>query len=233
MESTGILEKINATVLLYAYSILLGALYLFAFWRPFGFSIFPYLALQDYISAPLNQLVVLIAFPFLLIPLTLLPMKLEGFFKIFIVGLLVSYGALSLYYLIQGVQLLLQHSFHYRNESNVLFFSAFLTFSSLVIATQARGSPHAAKILILAVALAQSSTVVAAGYKDGKILFNGAAEVHFLDNREVCEKEGRERWVFLARFSNSSIFIHAIDKRLCITEEKNYRLVSRKIIENL
>jgi hypothetical protein len=133
MESMRVLEKMNAAVLLYAYAVFLGALYLFSFWRPFGFSIFPYLALQDYVSTPLNQLIVLIAFPFL--SLTLLSIKLKGFFffRIFIVGLLVLYGCLSLYYLSQGVQLLWQHSFHYRNETNELIFSAFLTFSSWVL----------------------------------------------------------------------------------------------------
>jgi hypothetical protein len=96
-----------------------------------------------------------------------------------------------------------------------------------------RGSPHAAQILILALALAQSGAVVAAGYKDGKTVFNGAAEVHFLDNQEICEKDGKQRWVFLGHFANLSIFMNTIDKRLCITEEKNYRLDYRKISENL
>ena len=57
-------------------------------------------------------------------------------------------------------------------------------------------------------------------------------EVHFLDNRELCEKEGNAQWVFLGHFSNSSIFMNTADKRLCFTDAKNYRLVSRKILEN-
>jgi len=36
----------------------------------------------------------------------------------------------------------------------------------------------------------------------------------------------------LASFSNSSIFMNIDDKRLCFTDAKNYRLVSRKILEN-
>jgi hypothetical protein len=84
-----------------------------------------------------------------------------------------------------------------------------------------------------ALALVQSSAALAAGYKGGKAVFNGVVEVHFLDNREVCEKEGKAAWVFLGRFSNGSFFMNTADKRLCITEEKNYRLVSRKIVGNL
>ena len=66
----------------------------------------------------------------------------------------------------------------------------------------------------------------------GKTVFNGAEEVHFPDNRELCEKEGNAQWVFLGHFSNSSIFMNTADKRLCFTDAKNYRLVSRKILEN-
>jgi hypothetical protein len=62
--------------------------------------------------------------------------------------------------------------------------------------------------------------------------FIWAEEVHFLDNRELCEKEGNAQWVFLGHFSNSSIFMNTADKRLCFTDAKNYRLVARKILEN-
>lgn len=74
--------------------------------------------------------------------------------------------------------------------------------------------------------------VLAIGHSHGKTVFNGAEEVHFLDNRELCEKEGDAQWVFLGYFSNSSIFMNTADKRLCFTDAKNYRLVSRKILEN-
>lgn len=39
--------------------------------------------------------------------------------------------------------------------------------------------------------------VLAIGYSNGKTVFNGAEEVHFLDNRELCEEEGNAQWVFL------------------------------------
>jgi hypothetical protein len=56
-------DKLGVGVFLYAYAVFLGACYLFAFWRPIGFNVFPYLGLQDYIGAALDRVVVLVAMP--------------------------------------------------------------------------------------------------------------------------------------------------------------------------
>ena len=64
-----------------------------------------------------------------------------------------------------------------------------------VVINHARVSPQSTQFLMLSLALAQSGAVLAIGYSHGKAVFNGAEEVHFLDNREVCEKEGSNRWV--------------------------------------
>jgi hypothetical protein len=226
-------EKLNITVLFFAYAILLGAMYLFAFWRPFGFSIFPYLSLQDYISPPLNGVIVLLVFPLLAFPVWLQTLQFSlATLKNYIVILLVIYSLLALFFFIGGVQLLIKHSFQYRNENSVLIVIVFLILLPWLGAIVARASPHHMHILLLSLALAQFSTVLSIGYSHGKTVFNGAEEVHFLDTREVCEKEGIHPWVLLGRFTNSTIFMNAIDKRLCITGEKNYRIVSRKIIED-
>jgi hypothetical protein len=87
-------------------------------------------------------------------------------------------------------------------------------------------------VLGLVLALAQMCAVLAIRYSHGKTVFNGAEEVHFLDNRELCEKEGNAQWIFLGHVSNSSISMNTADKRLCFTDAKNYKLVSRKILEN-
>lgn len=225
-------EKLNVTLLLYAYAILLGALYLFAFWRPFGFNIFPYLSLQDYISAPINGVVIILLFPLFIYPLLLFLEFNIKTLKIYLVGVLCSYNALALYFLVGNVQLFLTKSFHYRNEINALVLVFVLMVSTWGVAINARRFSRALQGLVLAIVIAQICTVLAAGYNHGKTIFNGALEVHFLDNNEVCEKEGNTPWIFLGRFSNSSIFMNAIDKRLCFTDAKNYRLVSRMIVEH-
>jgi hypothetical protein len=66
--------------------------------------------------------------------------------------------------------------------------------------------------------------VLAIGYSNGKTVFHGAEEVHFLDNRELCEKGGNAPWVFLGHFPNSSISMNTADKRPCFTDAKNYKL---------
>ena len=118
-------------------------------------------------------------------------------------------------------------------RSDLAFFRIclFKTILALLLIAALR-SPYALQILVLGLVLAQMCAVLAIGYSHGKTVFNGAEEVHFLDNRELCEKEGNAQWVFLGHFSNSSIFMNTADKRLCFTDAKNYRLVSRKILEN-
>lgn len=228
-------EQLSTGALLYAYAVFLGATYLFAFWRPFGFSVFPYLSIQDYISTPLNRVVVLlVAVPILPLPLVVQRLQFDAAtIRAFVIGLFGGYTGLALYYFSDCAQLFFQHSFHYRNETTVLITIVTLMLSSCVIAFQARRSPQVVHSLVLSLALVQSSAVLAAGYKDGKTIYNGATEVHYLDTREVCEKEGTQPWVFVGRFSDVSIFMNAIDKRLCITGEKTYRLVPRKVFENL
>lgn len=122
-------EKLNVTLILYAYAITLGALYLFAFWRPFGFSIFPYMSLQDYISAPLNGIVLLLIFPLVSYPMFLLLTEFNTYvLKLCLFGLVILYNGLAVYYLIGDVNLLLQASFQYQNENSILILARFLFF---------------------------------------------------------------------------------------------------------
>ena len=58
-----VLEKVGLGAILLAYAVLLGAAYLFAYWRTMGFDIFPYLSVQNYVTAPLNRISVLVAAP--------------------------------------------------------------------------------------------------------------------------------------------------------------------------
>lgn len=225
-------DSIGVGLVLYAYGILLGASYLFAFWRPFGFSIFPFLSLQDYVTVPLNRVVVLIA-----------PPLLAGFFflsekrglsmrqrrpMLFI--LLGPYSAIVLLSLYKGGASFLRHEFYYRNEIIVMVFPIVLCIIGWVLAIklQASLSTHVVSLVFV-----QLGHVVAAGYTDGKTVFNGAAEAYFLENKELCEEGGVRDWVYLGKFSKEVIFMNTIDKRLCITDEMSFRLIPRKFSENL
>lgn len=74
---------------------------------------------------------------------------------------------------------------------------------------------------------------MSAGYSDGKAVFHGAERVYFLDNKELCDASGVRDWVFLGRFTEHTFFMNTVDKRLCLTAEKNFKLVSRKFSEKL
>ncbi len=72
-----------------------------------------------------------------------------------------------------------------------------------------------------------------AGYKDGKTVYNGAQNVYYLENKEICEKDSARDWVHLGTFNSQTFFMNTIDKRLCITDQKNLLMVSRKMKERL
>ena len=146
--------------------------------------------------------------------------------------LLLFYNATSIYYFIGGIYLLQQESFQYQSENSLVIVVFGFIVATWAIAIAARRS-NSLQLLVIGLLLAQMCTVLAIGYHHGKTIFNGAIEVHFLDNSDVCDTKGNAQWVFLGHFSNSSIFMDAKDKRLCFTDAKNYRLVSRKILENL
>lgn len=122
------LDAIGLGVLFYAYAVLLGAAYLFAFWRVIGFDIFPYLSLQNYISAPLNRVAVLIALPILLA--TFLSGRksdsnARGFFNP-VSYLLLLYLLLFLPQQYESVSRYLQYEFYFLNEVTVLSIATIL-----------------------------------------------------------------------------------------------------------
>ncbi len=109
------IDKLGLGVFLYAYAVLLGASYLFAFWRTIGFNIFPYLSLQDYLSAPLNRVIALIAIPVLMALIL---------FRLTITSHVKGYKDISLY-------LLLIYAFGFvtqQYESVARFFNMIFTF---------------------------------------------------------------------------------------------------------
>jgi hypothetical protein len=228
------IDNLGLGVLLYAYAVLLGATYLFGFWRPFGFNVFPYLALHDYLSAPLNRVAFLTAVPMLLGFIVLAGSQAwrKNLAKNVTLPLLVLCLVWSAKDLYQVAFRFLAHD-HFPNETGVLIAIVLLAVSGVASALYARGSNTLMHGHIAALVLVQSASTMAAGYADGKAIYNGAAEVHFLENRELCETGGLRQWIYLGRYNSDTIFMNSIDKRLCFTTEKNIRLVSRVVSEGL
>ncbi len=228
-------DKLGLGVLLYAYATLLGATYIFGYWRVIGFDVFPYASSIDYISAPLNRLLVLVSAP-ILFSFVLFSQsdrkdsKLIARVSVYLI-FLYSFGFCYEYY--RGLMGFFENDFHYENEKSVLVLAFVLFAAGAGISYRIYKDDKSIFTCVAALVLMQLACTVSAGYRDGKAVFNGAANVFFLDNKEVCEPNGVRDWVYLGKFSTKSFFMNTIDKRLCITEAGSYKLSSRKFAEGL
>lgn len=226
-----IVEKLGAGALLYSYALVLGAAYIFGFWRPIGFNVFPYLAQIDYISAPLDRLAVLIATPALF---AILFFRAPNTTPIILLSTVtVGYASIASSELIDGYAIYKSQDFYFRNEASIFIIAA-----SLIVLGVIQGvinilwRPYLAGG-ILAICLLQIAACIASGYKDGKTIFNGADNVHFLENRELCEVDGLRDWVYLSKAGAYTFFMNTIDKRICVTDKKEYRLIKRRLKEGI
>ncbi len=229
------LDKLGLGVLLYAYAVLLGAAYLFGFWRTIGFDVFPYLSLQNYVSAPLNRVIVLVASPLVLAAIVFGRSDISEDAKardisLYLVALYCLGFVLQQF---QAISRYMEHEFHFDNERSVLTISTLLFFAALGISFRIFRYSSTIHLKVFALVLVQTAVSMSAGYSDGKAIYNGAAQVYFLGNKELCEPGGIRDWVYLGKFGEQAFFMNTIDKRLCITGEKGYKLVSRKFKEGL
>lgn len=228
-------DKLGLGVLLYAYATLLGATYLFGYWRAIGFNVFPYVSSIDYISAPLNRLLVLVSAPiFFSFVLFSQSDRKDSNFIVRVSAYLIFLYALGFgYEYYRAVVGFFQSDFHYENEKSVLvlafvLFAAGGGFTYRIFKHDRRVSTCAAALVLM-----QLAGTVSTGYQDGKSIFNGAANVFFLDSKDLCEPHGVRDWVYLGKFSTKTFFMNTIDKRLCITDAGSYKLSSRKLAEGL
>lgn len=229
------LDKLGLGVLLYAYAVLLGAAYLFGFWRTIGFDIFPYLTLQNYVSAPLNRVIVLVASPLVLAAIVFGRSDVSDDssardISLYLVALYCLAFALQQF---QAISRYVQYEFHFDNERSVLTIASFLFFAALGVSYRIFKSSSTMQLKVFALVLVQAAVSMSAGYSDGKAIYNGAAQVYFLGNKDLCEPGGVRDWVYLGKLGDQAFFMNTIDKRLCITAEKSYKLVSRKFKEGL
>lgn len=229
------LDKLGLGVLLYAYAVLLGVAYLFGFWRTIGFDVFPYLSLQNYVSAPLNRVIVLVASPLVLAAMVFgrSDVSDDANARDISLYLLALYCVAFVFEQFQAISRYVKYEFHFDNERNVLTIATLLFFAALGVSYRIFRSSSTMQLKVSALVLVQAAVSMSAGYSDGKAIYNGAAQVYFLENKELCEPSGIRDWVYLGKFGEQAFFMNTIDKRLCITGEKSYKLVSRKFKEGL
>lgn len=197
-------EKVGASTIIVAYAMLLGTAYLFSFWRPIGFDIFPYLSLSNYISLALNRIVFISILPLIIVTIifskpTILsnnPWRDISLYLtiLFCVGFLAQ--------LLEAIALFREHKFHYKNEIGILVmaFGFFLASITNSYVTYKQGSSNTLKIF--SIVFAQISCIIAAGYCDGKTIFNGANNIFYLKNTELCEQNSKSYWIYLGKFSD-------------------------------
>ncbi|MNK94832.1 hypothetical protein D3C87_1150480 [compost metagenome] len=229
-------EKFGWTAALTAYVFALSGLYLFAFWRPFGMSAFEFYSLQDYVSSTLNRGVFLALYPLGIGFIIWAFFVAIGWGKSapsigvhWFIGTAVTFSAEAW----KIVHLRQSTAFSFLNEWSVFALVTVLAVGSLLgfIVACKRGDPLVFRII--PIAALQGATFLAAGYADGKTIYMGADNVHFLEDKTLCDKTSPRDWVHVASLSGRSIFMNAIDNRLCFTDAKNYVLISRVRREGL
>jgi len=225
-------QPLGIGVVLYAYAVLLGAAYLLAFWRPFGFDIFPFVSPRLLVTLPLNRLSVLLA-PLVLAGLVLF-LNWGSVSRVprFLFGVIVAahlFAVISNY--LDALDRFRSAETLYQNEKSILFLVPFLAALAAAIAIQAFRERRALRFQIASVALLQLATALAAGYADGKALYLGANPAFFLENATACEPKPLRDWVYLGKFDAQTIFMNTIEKRVCVLENAQYTLVPRSLAD--
>ncbi len=232
MSNTGNLSR---GFVFYCYAIALGIAYILAFWRPFGFNIFPYLTITDVLLAPLNRLVILF-FPLFLILVLNIELRNKKNIKVpYYSFLLISmlFNIYAIQQLLKSIDLFKEYRFYFFNEQSILYLSGLLICISILLTFFSFFDRKNTLTQIFAISLAHIALSMSAGYSDGKAIFNGAESVHFLEQKELCESGGIRDWVYLEKFGENVFFMNTIEKKICILNDIKFNLVSRKYKEEL
>ena len=223
----------TAGVAVYAYAVVLGAAYLFSFWRPFGLSIFPFLSATDFITIPLNRISMLVV-PFLLGVALYAGAFLERDAKphIALLYLLVGLSILSsVQDLIRAISAIRNFGAVYENEKTIFVVIFLLYFVAISLVFWIHHGKRKIVYTALSIMLSQLAVVVAAGYADGKTLYNGADPAYFLQQRELCAPPNYGNWVYLGKGGETVFFMNTKDKSICILDSLRFNLVSRRVVD--
>lgn len=228
-------ENFNKSIAIYSYAVGIGVVYIFAFWRAIGFNVFSYLSLTDVLFSPLNRLLV-IFLPSILAIVFFLKIEKDKSIKVSYFGFLLTIFIVYYFdfsYLYDSVKLFNEIGFYYRNEVSILIMCGLLVFLSILMTFLSITDRKNTYIQFVSLALAHIVCSMSAGYLDGKSFFNGTSEAYFLEQKSLCDKHDIRDWVYLEKYSNYAFFMNTIDKRICIINNINFNLISRKYKEGL
>jgi len=228
-------DKLGVPIWATIYAFALSGLYSFAFWRPFGLQPFTFYAVQDVVTFGLGRTAYLAVAPLIT--------AIAGW-GLFYWGVLASaiwlrvlmaclLGGIFANQFIDAIDTYKAYSFHFSNELSIPVVAGVLFVGAIALFVRAYWHKQAAYAQVLALAAVQGATMLAAGYSDGKQIYEGTDTVFFLENRGLCDGYSPRDWVHVATLDERSIFLNTIDKRICFTNETDFVLVSRKRSEVL
>lgn len=166
-------HRLSTGIWLYGYAVALGVVYVFAFSRPFGFNLFEFFSLQDYLSVPLNRTVIIVALPVLIATafFNKLAATQKGLEKIGFWVLMLAYGIGFVSDARRAVDAYLSVGFHFRNEINVIVLMCVALVISVLVAVRANRDAQPLVTQLAALLLIQIAVISAAGYADGKSIY--------------------------------------------------------------
>jgi hypothetical protein len=225
---------VKVGVATYAYAVVLGAAYLFSFWRPFGLSIFPFLSATDFITLPLNRISILV------VPLLLALFLYAGAFlernakpSLPLLYLLIGLSILSSAQdLVRAIVALKTFGTVYENEKTIFVVLFLLYFVGIALVYWVRNGERKLTYTAMSILLSQLAVVIAAGYADGKALYNGADQAYFLQERQLCAPPDYGNWVYLGKGGATVFFMNTKDKRICISDSLRFNLVNRHVVDS-
>lgn len=217
---------LSVSLIFYSYFIFLGAIYIWAFWQPFGFSVSSFLTLQDFVKNPFDRLVVLILIPTMVASILLINNKpTDSSFKIFYCGSLGLYFFFVFNIIYSIFEINGKFKFDYPGEKLSLCLSILLVFCALVLIPKNWGVNFSKKKFLISIVLIQFSTILSSGQFEGKRIYNLVGSLYYLKDNEICYSDPLGRWVFVSVFSDKSIFLNSSDKSLCFVSGKDFQII--------
>ncbi len=218
-------NSISAPIFLYGYAVLLSGAYLYAYWTPLGFDPFPYLTVQQVLTAPLSSLITVFA-PFLIM-LAVIPFDKSGLpnDKKFLWSIVAAHLLFYLGGLIQSLYLTNTNPTR-GAEDSLLAITGILAMGSLGVMRRYMREPGQRLFPLLSVAFAQLAVALTYGHLAGKkILSTNTVMTYqirtFTPRTEICDKSLADAWTYYQTLGEHTFYVDRLSKSICISDNQN------------
>ncbi|MFN3704263.1 hypothetical protein [Thermomonas sp.] len=216
---------ISVPLFLYGYAVLLSGAYLYAYWTPIGFDPFPYLTVQQVLTAPLSSLITVFA-PFLIMLAVIpfdksdLPKDKKYLWSIVAAHLLFYLGGI-----IQSLYLTNTNTTR-GAEDSLLAITGILAMGSLGVMRRFMREPEQLFFPLLAVAFAQLAVALTYGHLAGKKILSANTIVTYqirtlTPRTEVCGESPAHGWTYYQTLGDHTFYVDRSSKSICISDSQN------------